>query len=195
MRFGLDQDEFFRMLMSEERKKWQNPGDILSKLGLSRGHRFLDVASGPGYFATEASKIVGESGYVYCVDADQRAADICFQNLSRIGYRNFKVVTRRIEDVQLPTAHFNVALVANVLHDFEDPVFVMRRIYTSLCAEGILGVVDWKKIETPFGPPLSVRLDEGECVRIVEEGGFKAIEVDTSYPYHYLIKAKKTGYI
>lgn len=187
----MDEDEFLRMLLSEERKAWQNPSDILLRLGLTRGQRFLDVASGPGFFAVEASKMVGEKGYIYCVDTNTKAADICAHNLSRVGYRNFEVIAQPIEVAPLPTEHFDVALVANVLHDFGDPVFVLRRVYESLRSNGVLGVVDWKKMETPFGPPLSVRLNEEESIRIIEESGFRVVEVINSYPYHYLIKAEK----
>jgi len=179
---SLDEDEFLRMLLSEERKAWQNPSDILLRLGLTRGQRFLDVASGPGFFAVEA---------FYCVDTNTKTADICAHNLSRVGYRNFEVIAQPIEVAPLPTEHFDVALVANVLHDFGDPVFVLRRVYESLRSNGVLGVVDWKKMETPFGPPLSVRLNEEESIRIIEESGFRVVEVINSYPYHYLIKAEK----
>ncbi len=179
------------MLLSEERKEWQNPRDILLRLGLKRGQRFLDVASGPGFFAIEASKLVGEGGYIYCVDASAKAVDICAQNLSRLGYRNFEVIAQPIEVAQLPAELFDVALVANVLHDFGDPVLVLRRVHWSLRDDGVLGVVDWKKMETPFGPPFSVRLKEEESIRIIEESGFRVVEVVNSYPYHYLIKAEK----
>jgi ubiquinone/menaquinone biosynthesis C-methylase UbiE len=187
----LNEDEFLRMLLSEERKAWQNPRDILLRLGLTSGQRFLDVASGPGFFAVEASKIVGKTGYVYCVDASTKAAEVCAQNLSQAGYKNFEVIAQPIEIIQLPTVPFDVALVANVLHDFENPVLVLRKVYGSLRRGGVLGVVDWKKIETPFGPPLSIRLSVEESIGIVEGSGFRVLEVENSYPYHYLIKAEK----
>lgn len=186
-----DREEFFRMLLSEERRVWQNPREILLRLGLKRGHRFLDVGSGPGFFAVEAASIVGEEGYVFCVDADSRAAELCAQNLAGVGHRSFRVLASRIEEADLPGAFFDVALIANVLHDFEDPASVLRKVFWALRSGGILGVVDWKKQETPFGPPLYVRLSLDECLALVAGAGFTLVETDESPPYHYLVVSRK----
>ncbi len=187
----MDEDEFLRMLVSDERRMWQDPTHILLRLGLKPKHRFLDVASGPGFFAVEASRIVGGDGYVYCVDANPKAADMCSRRLADMGYRNYIVVSEAVERARLPNGHFDVALVANVLHDFEDPLLVLRKVHHALVPKGVLGVVDWKKAETPFGPPVAIRLSEEQSRTLVERAGFRVAEVDDSYAYHYLIKAVK----
>jgi len=187
----LDKKEFLERLLSEERREWQDPDKILLKLGLKRGQRFLDVGSGPGFFAVAASKLVGEFGAIYCVDSSSEAAEMCAQNLKKAGYSNFKVLVAAVEEASLPSEFFDVVLVANVLHDFSDPLNVLRSIYGWLRSEGTLGVVDWKKSETPFGPPLNMRISLEESVALVERAGFKVEEVDDSFPYHYMVKAKK----
>lgn len=187
----LDREKFFSMLLSEERRKWQDPVNILLKLGLKRGQRFLDVGSGPGFFSVEAAKIVGDEGLVVCVEADSMAAELCAQNLAKIGYSSFRVYNVRVEDSDLPASSFDVALIANVLHDFDDPVLALRKVYHALKSGGVLGVVDWKKEETPVGPPVDVRLSLDDCLGLVLRGGFNVTMTDKSLPYHYMVVARK----
>lgn len=180
-----------KRLLSEERRRWEDPAKIVLRLGLRRGHSFLDVGSGPGFFALEAARIVGQEGHVVCVDSDPAAANMCSENLARAGFSNFSVLASRIEDVELSPTSFDVALVADVLHDFEDPLKVLRKVFHTLRIGGVLGVVDWKKRETAFGPPLEIRLSYQECVGLLVGAGFRVVEKDDSLPYHYLVVAKK----
>ncbi len=57
-------------------------------LGLSEGHRFLEIGLGSGYGAALAREIVGESGLVVSVEIDPVTCGFAKENLERAGYRD-----------------------------------------------------------------------------------------------------------
>ena len=55
--------------------------------------------------------------------------------------------------------------------------------------KGKLVIVEYKKIETPSGPPVSMRLSEQELGEITARFGFSMDRVSEVGPYHYLFIA------
>jgi ubiquinone/menaquinone biosynthesis C-methylase UbiE len=65
-------EQFGGILRDEqERRKWQNPEDILSEIGLLHGMTFTDIGCGQGFFTVPAAKIVGNGGKIYASDISQ----------------------------------------------------------------------------------------------------------------------------
>jgi len=64
----------------------------LSKAGLFRGAKFLDIGCGTGSVTVEAALFVGDNGMVYAVDRDERAVELTRRNVERFGLRNVVVV-------------------------------------------------------------------------------------------------------
>jgi len=65
----------------------------------------------------------------------------------------------------------------------------LQNVKKALKTGGRLVNLDWKREQTPFGPPLEIRLSEGEAVFLIETAGFKVVSVKDSGPYHYIISA------
>ena len=56
--------------------------------------------------------------------------------------------------------------------------------------DGKLINLDWKKIATSLGPPVSIRFSEETASKMIEAAGFKVESVQDSGLYHYLIMAR-----
>jgi hypothetical protein len=53
-------------------------------------------------------------------------------------------------------------------------------------------IIDFKKKETPFGPPISERLDVADVEKELREAGYSILKVDEeSLDYQYIIKAQR----
>lgn len=61
-------------------------------LGLSEGHRFLEVGLGSGYGAALAREVVGEGGLVVSVEIDPATYGFAKNNLENAGYRDIVLV-------------------------------------------------------------------------------------------------------
>jgi ubiquinone/menaquinone biosynthesis C-methylase UbiE len=182
--------EFFRD--ETERRKWQNPEEILAELGVKKGSSFVDVGCGQGFFALPAARLVGPKGYVYALDIDQQA--IALLRRKAISERLGNLVTKvgAAEEVVFGERMADFVFFGIVLHDFQNQSRVLLNARKMLKPRGILADLDWKKEPMQFGPPLSIRLSETQAVGLLEEAGFKVEDAKDVGPYHYLVLASLT---
>jgi ubiquinone/menaquinone biosynthesis C-methylase UbiE len=164
---------------------------VFSSLSLKAGDVFLDMGCGPGDYVLHASHLVGETGRVYALDKwESMIAGISTQ-AAALGYGN---ITAKVADIcaPLPLADgcVDVCLVATVLHALDikrhgDVMFnEIRRV---LMGKGRLAIINCKKEEQPFGPPLEKRFSPQQTEDIVRSYGFKKNSL-IDLGYNYLIQ-------
>jgi protein-L-isoaspartate(D-aspartate) O-methyltransferase len=61
-------------------------------LGLSKGHRFLEIGLGSGYGTALAREIVGDAGHIAAVEIDPETLRFAQTNLERAGYTDVVLV-------------------------------------------------------------------------------------------------------
>jgi hypothetical protein len=76
------------------------------------------------------------------------------------------------------------------LHDFENPLKVLKNAHSMLKKIGRLVDLDWKREQMDFGPPLQIRFNEEKALQLIESAGFRVQSINPSGLYHYLIAAK-----
>jgi ubiquinone/menaquinone biosynthesis C-methylase UbiE len=173
-----------------ERRRWQNPDEILKSIGLRPGQTFVDVGSGNGFFAVPAAKIVGENGKVFAVDSDPNAiASLTNKSLS-LGLKNIEVRVDEAEDTVFCKACADIVFFGIVLHDFRDATIVLANARKMLGPEGRLVDLDWKKQPMDFGPPLDIRFSEDQAVDLIERAGLRVEMRREIRPFFYLVVAR-----
>jgi ubiE/COQ5 methyltransferase family. len=63
----------------------------------------------------------------------------------------------------------------------------LKEVVRVIKPHGKLAIVEFKKIETPMGPPLSIRLSPEEVEMLAKGYGFSKVAVKEAGPYHYSI--------
>lgn len=174
-----------------ERRKWQNPEDILAGIGLKAGLTFMDIGCGSGFFALSAARIVGESGKVYGIDKDAGSIKKLRKLADREGFKNLDLAIGKAEDIVKCEACADIIFFGIVLHDFENPARVLENARKMLKPGGRLVNLDWKKEPMEFGPPFPIRFSQEEAVHLIEAAGFGIQAVKESGPYHYLMIASQ----
>ena len=81
--------------------------------------------------------------------------------------------------------------MVNLHHELEDREAIVGECFRLLKPGGTVMVVDWKKGETPMGPPQSIRVTEEEIIADLEEAGFGEIRRHPVLPYHNFVTGKK----
>jgi len=164
---------------------------ILKDIGLNKGDRFLDAGCSDGYFSVAAAGIVGDGGRVYAFDVD---SDALGRLQKEIDEKKLANIEARIADVSmlLPLADESVDIVfiSNVLHGLVangKSETALKEVARVIKPQGKLAIVEFKKNESPMGPPLSIRLSPEDVEVLAKSYGFSKVAVKEAGPHHYSI--------
>jgi len=178
------------LLEESVRRAWYNPEAILKNAGLRSGMVFVDIGCGDGFFSMLAAETVVEAGKVYAVDADGLAIEKLKRKAKEQGLKNVHATTGAAEEKVFCSQCADVVFYSMVLHDFKDPVKVLRNAKQMLKLTGKLVNLDWKKMLMAFGPPIQIRFSEQNAQTLIEKAGFTLESVKDAGRYHYIITAK-----
>ena len=192
-------------MMSEEEIRHEHHGrsskgfldseKILKDIGIKEGDRFLDLGSGEGYFSIAAAQAVGKDGIVYAFDADQDSISRLHREIAEKKLANIKAsVVDITKELPLPDESINLAFMSNVLHGLvanSEVDSTFKEIARVTAYNGRLAVIEFKKQESPHGPPLSIRLNPEDVETLAMAYGFLKESIQEAGPYHYVILLRK----
>lgn len=172
-----------------------DPENTLKEIGLETGETFLDAGCGEGRFSISASEIVGNNGKVYAIDISEEAINSLKEEINKNYIKNIEAFTGDItKRLSIGDERIDVCLISNILHGLVVNNVVnnnvesgLKEIFRVLKSDSILGVVEFKKIVGPPGPPLSIRMSPEEVEEIISKYGFKKERVIEVGKYHYAI--------
>jgi ubiquinone/menaquinone biosynthesis C-methylase UbiE len=155
---------------------------------LVKGDRFLDLGCGPGDYSLQASSAVGETGVVYALDREGEMVDVLKKKTASWGIENIEaMVADVLQPLPLDDGSIDVCLVSTVLHALspgEDSLDLFEEIHRVLKPSGRLAVVECKKEDASFGPPIHMRLSPEQVERCAARSGFKKTGlIDLGYNY------------
>lgn len=164
---------------------------VFKELRLKKGMTFLDMACGRGEYSLVVSKMIGNTGLVHAVDLwEEGIADLRRQ----ISDRKIKNIDARIADLRegIPVKdhRVDVCLMATVLHDLVETNGAGQALTEAarvLKPEGMLAVIEFKKMEGPPGPPVRIRLIPEEVDRLTHPHGFVKKGLIEVGPYNYMM--------
>jgi len=180
-----------QILDSADRRKFLNPDSILKKAGLDSDTFFADLGCGSGYFAIPASLIVKK---VYAIDVQQEMLDIVREKIKVGKLTNIETLLSNESSIPLPDNSVDMLFMANVFHELDDRGGILKEAKRILSGRGRLIIIDWKKMEMEFGPPVGERLTAEEVISICEDGGFTMLERLEAGAYNYMLVFVRTEY-
>ena len=178
-------EEAIRTLESPARRATQDPEQLWDRVGLGPGETVVDVGAGTGFFAIPAARRVGSEGHVYAVDLSEELVELLSERADQEGLAQLSPVRNSVGAIPLPSALADVVLLANVLHDI--PASTLREAVRLLKPQGRFVNLDWKKEETPGGPPLEIRMTPAEAAALLAPHGLSTVERWEVGPWHYAL--------
>ena len=175
----------------QERRKWQNPENILAEIGLRPGMTFMDIGCGQGFFTIPAAKIVGDSGKVYASDISQTNINKLREKVISAGLTNVILETVKAEELKLSEIYADIIFFGIVLHDFENPLKVLANAHSmlkpdrSISESGLEETSQWTWVHRSH-----IRFSEEKAKHLIESSGFKVQLIKESGLYHYIIIAE-----
>jgi SAM-dependent methyltransferase len=129
-------------LEREEREREERTDLLLSELALKPGMVVADIGAGTGYIARRMAAQVGSSGAVYAVDVQPEM--IRLLKALAAGLTQVKPVLGGVDDVRLPAASVDLAIMVDVYHELEYPREVLASILRALKPGGRVVFVEYR---------------------------------------------------
>ena len=174
-------------------REFLNASSLLKMAGLGPGRSFLDLGCGDGHFSIAASTIVGPNTPVFAIDAEPLGIEMVRNEAREMGIGNIRSevmdAVKGLPDPPSPLGH-QVILMSNVLHGFVangEFESVMEHITAVQTGKGKVVIIEFKKEETEFGPPIGVRLGEEQVVELFKEHGYSLDQSFDAGPAHYML--------
>ncbi|WP_034640122.1 class I SAM-dependent methyltransferase [Desulfovibrio inopinatus] len=163
---------------------------LFSALRIGSGMTLLDLGCGKGNYALAAWERLGETGRIYAVDLWKEGVDalrsvITIQNINAIR----PIWADASKELPLEDESVDICLLGTVYHDLVQAgshKAVLAEIRRVLKPEGRLGLVEFKLLEGPPGPPLSVRVGPDELAQHTAGFGFVPEKTLDLGPYVYV---------
>lgn len=177
-------------LESEERKAILDASMALELFDIEAGWIVLDIGCGPGFFSFPLAEMVGPGGRVYGIDTEPLMLRRLEDKIVEKRVTNILTIKSNENFIPLPTNIADFAFMSTVLHELEGPdtLLEVRRL---LKKNGLLGIIDWKKMEEVIGPPLEHRLSEEDASILLSAASFEPDAPFNIGPSHYGIMARK----
>ena len=134
------------------RDETSKPFEVLAFMGVQPGWQVIDMFAGNGYYSEVLSHAVGTTGKVYLHNnqAYMGFANKLSERVADNRLANVEVYVREVEDINLPSASLDMAILVMTYHDVyftqqgwtvtADPLF--RTIKRILKPGGVLAIID-----------------------------------------------------
>lgn len=162
-------DSIIQKLENPIRVKELNIENTLKRLGLSNETSFCDIGTGTGLFSLAAAKLSEKP--IYALEISEDMLNFLKQQKQDQNLKN--LIVKKVEsNIPLEKCSCNICLLATVYHELEEPEHMLNEIHRILSPNGILGIIEFHRLKTPMGPPLSHRISKDELQKQVERKGF-----------------------
>jgi len=175
--------EHIAVLDAEDRNVWQNPDEILKAVQTQPHFVAADLGCGSGYFTIPLARRVRK---VYGIDVQEEMLSFLEDKMKKLKITNVEPLLSKPDEIPLGNESVDLLISVNTLHEFGDKKKIVREMWRVLEKEGRLLIVDFKKEETGFGPPVWIRVSKAEAVKIFESAGFVLSSV-RELQFHYLL--------
>jgi len=171
--------------------KMQDPKLVFDNLNIKKGDIVIDLGCGAGDYSFHAAEYTGERGSVYPCDKwpelkEKLRARASESDLKNIIPEQFDLIK---DDYPFQDNFADFCFLITVLHipvikKYSGRIFSqVRRI---LKPSGIFAVINCKKIDVPFGPPIEMRLSSEETESLLLKENFKKARPDIDLGHNYM---------
>jgi protein-L-isoaspartate O-methyltransferase len=176
-----------------ERMQEERPDLLLAELKLQPGMVVADIGAGSGYHVRRMADVVGKTGKVYAVDVQPQMVQMLSAIAREARYNQVKPVLSSVDNVKLPPASIDLALMVDVYHELEFPFEVMRSLVAALKPGGRVAFVEYRA-EDPNVPIKALhKMSEAQIRREAEAVGLGWERTSKVLPWQHLVVFRKRG--
>jgi len=135
---------------------------VLNRLGVQPGMRVADIGAGDGYYTVRLARRLGRGATLYAEDVKAEYLRGLASRLRREGLTAVTLVQGEPGDPKLPVASVDLAILAHMYHEIENPYEFLYRLRASLAPGARVAIIDLDKLTQDHGtPPALLRCELG----------------------------------
>ncbi len=131
-------------LEREEREREERTDLLLAALALRPGMVVADIGAGTGYLSRRMAPAVMPGGKVLAVDVQPEMVSLLQAGVKRSGLTQIEPRLGSEDDVKLPPASVDLAVMVDVYHELAFPHEVMASLMKALKPGGRIAFVEYK---------------------------------------------------
>ncbi|HTS47377.1 MAG TPA: methyltransferase domain-containing protein [Bryobacteraceae bacterium] len=191
--FDADASQWTERFEHEGRAIYDKRFEILDAMNLKPGMNVADIGAGSGLFSRLVAGRVAPGGTVYAVDISKNMIDHIAKVAKDENIPNLKPVLGDPKSPKLAPNSVDVVFIIDSYHHFEYPADMLAEINKALRPDGMLMLIDFKRIDrvSPEYILKMVRAGEGTFTDEFLNAGFDLVERrDDMFPDNYMLKFK-----
>jgi len=185
-----DVERFAAIFDDPARDEWQRPQEVVSHLALTDGAVVADLGAGTGYFLPHLSPAVGAEGRVLALDVEEAMVAHMQERIAEAEMANAEARVVPTDAPGLEPASVDRVLIVDTWHHIAEREAYSARLAEALRPGGFVLVVDFT-MDSPHGPPASMRLTAEQVAAELEAGGLTTEIVQETLPYQYVVRAAR----
>ena len=135
---------------------------VMDYLGIRAGVWVADIGAGRGYYTIRVARRQGRARTIYATDVNPEYLRQLQARLEEERIDAVKLVLGAPRDPKLPPSSVDVAILAHVYHEIENPYEFMYRLWPSLAPGARVGIIEVDRpTETHGTPPSLLRCELG----------------------------------
>jgi len=143
-----------------ERDRHGEAARVMNRLGVAPGMRVADIGAGDGYYTVRLAQRLGHGATIYAEDVSQPYLDRLAARLTREGVAGVTLVHGAPADPRLPEQSVDLAILAHMYHEIEQPYEFLYRLHAALTPSGRVAIIDNDKPTREHGtPPVLLRCE------------------------------------
>ena len=186
-RLHQDPKAYIAMLDDPARDAYQKPHEVITVLDLKPGEVVADIGAGSGYFTFRLAHHVGDAGRVYAVDVSPDMIVHLNRRIRDLQVKNVVSILSAPDDPLLADASIDRFFICDTWHHIADHARYLALMKKMLKPGGQVVMIEFKKAETPVGPPMEMRIDRADLLKEMEANGFKLAAEHTFLSYQYFL--------
>jgi ubiquinone/menaquinone biosynthesis C-methylase UbiE len=191
--FDADASQWTQRFEHEGRAIYDKRAEILDAMGLKPGMDVADIGAGSGLISRLIAQRVAPGGTVYAVDIAKNMVDYITKTAQEAKITNIKAVLGDPRSPKLEPNSVDVVCIIDAYHHFEYPKEMLAEISKALRPDGMLMLIDFKRIDGVSKDYIlkMVRAGEGTFTDEFLNAGFDLVERrDDMFPDNYMLKFK-----
>ena len=174
-----------KVFEKDQRDLWQKPMEVFKAVGIKKDSLVADIGSATGYFPVRLAKVASK-GRVWGIDVAPSMVNFLNQRARQENLSNLFSILATPADPLIPEP-VDFIFMVNTYHHINAREKYFESLINKLKDSGKLVIIDFKKQELPFGPPVDMKLSRDEITKELINAGYSLIKSHDILTYQNLL--------